>query len=65
MSKRKIWALVSLIVLSNMLSGCVAATVVGAVVGTTAAVVTTAVTLPIKATGAVVDMVTDDDDCDD
>lgn len=53
-----------LLLASLMLQGC-AAMVVGAVVGTAATVVVETAKVPVKATGAVVDAVTDDDEDED
>lgn len=54
-----------LVLVCVLLQGCVAATIAGAAVGATAAVVTTAVKVPIKVTGAAIDMATGDDEDDD
>ena len=47
-----------------MLSGCVTAVVVGTAVGVTAKVAVEAAKVPVKAGGAVVDAVTDEDEDD-
>lgn len=47
-----------------MLSGCVTAVAVGTVVGVTAKVAVEAAKVPVKAGGAVVDAVTDEDEDD-
>jgi hypothetical protein len=44
--------------------GCTTAMVVGAVVGTAATVAVETAKVPVKATGAVVDVITDDDEDD-
>ncbi|MGD8977734.1 MAG: NF038104 family lipoprotein [Gammaproteobacteria bacterium] len=45
-----------------ILQGCTTAMIVGAAVGTTAKVAVATAKVPVKATGAVVDAVTDDDE---
>jgi len=56
--------ILTLLLTSLLLQGC-AAMVVGAVVGTAATVVIETAKVPVKATGAVVDAVTDDDEDED
>jgi len=51
-----------LILASLLLQGCMTAMVVGAVVGTAATVAVEAAKVPVKAGGAVVDAVTDDEE---
>jgi hypothetical protein len=52
----------ALLLASILLQGCTTAVVVGAVVGTTAKVAVETAKVPVRATGAVVDAVTDDED---
>lgn len=54
----------ALLLASILLPGCTTAVVVGAVVGTTAKVAVEAAKVPVKATGAVVDAVAEDEDDD-
>jgi len=51
-----------LILAGLLLQGCMTAMVVGTVVGTAATVAVEAAKVPVKAGGAVVDVVTDDDE---
>lgn len=52
-------AVATMILLTSLLSGCAAA-VVGAAVGTAATIVVETAKVPVKVTGAVVDVVADD-----
>ena len=52
----------ALLLASLILQGCTTAMIVGAAVGTTAKVAVETAKVPVKATGAVVDAVTDDED---
>jgi len=54
--------IVIVLTISLMLQGCMTAMVVGTVVGTAATVAVEAAKVPVKAGGAVVDAVTDDED---
>lgn len=54
--------IVTVLIISLMLQGCMTAMVVGTVVGTAATVAVEAAKVPVKAGGAVVDAVTDDEE---